>query len=60
MEQDYKYFLKLKRNYLRLFLKIWAMRRRGNDPPVELLNKAREFGQLIGVSEKELEKLWTT
>ena len=60
MEKDYIYFLNLKRHYLRLFLKIWAMRRRGDDPPVELLSKAREFGQSIGVSEKELEKLWTT
>ena len=57
MEKDYNYFLKLKRDYLRLFLKIWTMRRRGDDPPIELLSKARNFGQLIGVSEKELNNL---
>lgn len=57
MEKDHKYFLKLKHNYLKLSLKIWAMRRRGDDPPVELISKARNFGQLIGVSEKELKNL---
>ena len=57
MEKDYKYFLKLKYDYLKLSLKIWSMRRHGDDPPLELISKAREFGQLIGVSEKELEKL---
>ena len=57
MEKDYKYFLKLKHIYLKLSLKIWTMRRRGDDPPVELLSKAHNFGQLIGISEKELKNL---
>ncbi len=57
MEKDHKYFLKLKYNYLKLSLKIWTMRRRGDDPPVELISKARKFGELIGVSERDLKKL---
>ena len=57
MEKDHKNFLKLKYDYLKLSLKIWAMRRRGDDPPLDLISKAREFGQLIGVSEEELKKL---
>ena len=57
MEKDHKYFLKLKYNYLKLSLKIWSMRRRGDDPPLDLIIKAREFGQLIGVTENELKKL---
>lgn len=57
METDDKYLFKHKRDYLKLFLKIWTMRCRGDDPPVELLGKARKFGQLIGVSEKELKNL---
>ena len=57
MQKDHKNFLKLKYDYLKLSLKIWSMRRRGDNPSLELISKAREFGQLIGVSEKELEKL---
>ena len=59
MEKDHKYFLKLKYHYLKKSLKIWSMRRRGDNPPLEFIIKARELGQLIGVPEKELEKLWT-
>jgi hypothetical protein len=57
METDYKYFLKHKRDYLKLFLKIWTMRYRGDVPPKELLQQAHEVGQLAGVSEKELKNL---
>jgi hypothetical protein len=57
MEKDYKYFLKHKRDYLRLFLKIWTMRRQGSEPPKELLQQANDAGHLAGVSEQELKNL---
>ena len=54
---DDKYFLKLKRNYLKLSLKIWTMRYRGDEPPQELLQQAYEIGRLAGISEQELKNL---
>ena len=57
MKKDYKYFLKHKRDYLRLFLKIWTMRRQGSEPPKELLQQANDAGHLAGVSEQELKNL---
>jgi hypothetical protein len=57
MEIDDKYFLKHKRNYLKLFLKIWTMRRQGSEPPKELLQQAYNLGRLTGVSEQELKNL---
>jgi hypothetical protein len=57
MEIDDKYFLKHKRNYLKLFLKIWTMRRQRSEPPKELLQQAYNLGRLTGVSEQELKNL---
>ena len=57
MEIDDKYFLKYKRNYLRLFLKIWSMRRQGSESPKELLEQAYNLGRLTGVSKQELKNL---
>lgn len=57
MEIDDKYHFKNKLDYVKLLLKISRIRYRGEDPPEEFLNKARELGQLIGVSEEELNNL---
>jgi hypothetical protein len=57
MEIDDKYFLKHKRNYLRLFLKIWTMRRQGSESPKDLLQQAHNLGRLAGISEEELKNL---
>ena len=57
METDDKYFLKHKRDYLKLFLKIWTMRCHGDEPPKELLQQAHEVGHLAGISEQELRNL---
>ena len=57
MEINDKYFLKHKRNYLRLFLKIWTMRRQGSEPPKDLLQQAHNLGRLAGISEEELKNL---
>ena len=59
MEIDDKYHFKNKLDYVKLLLKISRIRYRGEDPPEEFLNQARELGQLIGVSEEELNNLWT-
>jgi len=57
MEIDDKYFLKHKRNYLKLFLKIWSMHRQGSESPKELLQQAYNLSRLTGVSEQELKNL---
>ena len=57
METDNKYLFQRQLEYLKLLLKIIRLRNNGDDPPVEILGKARKFGQLIGVSEKELKNL---
>ena len=51
------FFLKHKRDYFKLFLKIWTMRYRGDEPPKELLQQAHEIGHLVGISKKELKYL---
>ena len=57
MEIDDKYHFKNKLDYIKLLLEISRIRYRGEDPPEEFLNQARELGQLIGVSEEELNNL---
>ena len=57
MEIDYKYFLKHRGDYLKLSLKIWTMRRNGEEPPKELIKQAVEIGRLARVSEIELKSL---
>ena len=57
MEIDDKYHFKNKLDYVKLLLEISRIRYRGEDPPEEFLNQARELGQLIGVSEEELNNL---
>ena len=59
MEIDDKYHFKNKLDYVKLLLKISRIRYRGEDPPEEFLAQARKLGQLIGVSEEELNNLWT-
>ena len=57
MEIDDKYLFEHKLDYVKLLVRISRIRYRGEDPPEEFLNKARELGQLIGVSEEELNDL---
>jgi hypothetical protein len=53
METDNIYLFQRKLEYLKLLLVIIRLRYNRDDSPVEFLSKARKFGQLIGVSEKE-------
>ena len=57
MELGDKYILKSKRDYLMLSLKIWTMRRNGDEPPKELVKQAIEIGRSAGISEVELKSL---
>ena len=60
MEIDDKYHFKNKLDYVKLLVKISRIRYRGEDPPEEFLNQARELGQLIGVSKEELNNPWAS
>ena len=57
MEIHDKSLLKLKKDYLKLSLKIYTMRYRGEEPSKELLQQALELGRLAGISEIELKSL---
>ena len=54
---DDKYLFEHKLDYVKLLVKISRIRYRGEEPPEEDLSRARKLGQLIGVSEEELNKL---
>jgi len=58
MEIDDKYLFENKLDYVKLLVQISRNRYRGDDPPEEFLSQARKLGQLIGVSEEELNNLW--
>ena len=58
MEIDDKYLFEHKLDYDKLLVKISRIRYRGEEPPEEDISRARKLGQLIGVSEEELNKLW--
>jgi len=57
MEIDDKYLFENKLDYVKLLVQISRIRYRGDDPPEEFLSQARKLGQLIGVSEEELNSL---
>ena len=57
MEIHDKSLLKLKKDYLKLSLKIYTMRYRGEEPSKELLQQTFELGRLAGISEIELKSL---
>ena len=57
MKIDDQYLFEYKLDYVKLLVKISRIRYRGEDPPEEFLSQARELGQLIGVSEEELNNL---
>ena len=59
MEIDDKIDIKHKSDYLKLVLKISKIRYQGDEPSKELLQQKREMGRLAGISEQELENLWT-
>ena len=58
MEIDDKYLFEHKLEYVKLLVRISRIRYRGDEPPEEYVNQARKLGQLIGVSEEELNRLW--
>jgi len=60
MEIDDKYLFEHKLEYVKLLVKISRIRYRGEDPPEQDLTQAHKLGQLIGVSEEELNNLWAT
>ena len=57
MEIDDKHLFEHKLEYVKLLVKISRIRYRGEDPPEQDLTQARKLGQLIGVSEEELNNL---
>ena len=57
MKIDENDLLDHKLDYLKLTLKISKLRYHGDEPPEELLQKAYEIGQLIGIPEMELRSI---
>jgi len=57
MEINDKFLFRCKMDYIKFVLLIIRTRFEGDNPSQELLSQTRELGQLIGVSEEELNNL---
>ena len=57
MEIAEKILFKQNLDYLKLVLKISKLRYKGQEPPKNLLQQAREIGRLAGISKQELYNL---